>query len=124
MLIDQMHHEVKLRVDRIASQDRPDLYPNEIDDYLNRAIQHFIDTRYETDNQKRFGFETNQVRIDELRNLHIKAPMVQPVIIPIDHGNGIYEIQLGTLAERYLFLTKCELTIVKGNCYKTIDHKN
>jgi hypothetical protein len=23
-----------------------------------------------------------------------------------------------------LFLTKCELTIVKGNCYKTIDHKN
>lgn len=111
-------------MDRIASQDRPDLYPNEIDDYLNRAIQSFIDTRYETDNQKKSGFETNQARIDELKNLHIKSPMVQPVLTPIDHGNGIYEIQLGTLIYRYLFLTKCQLKIVNNNCSKTIDHKS
>jgi hypothetical protein len=124
MLIDQMHHELKLRVDKIESQDRPDLYPNEIDDYLNRAISYFVEDTYKPDPRKKEGFETNQKKIEELRNLHIKSPMVQPVMIPIDHGNGIYEIMLGGLAYRYFLLTSCRITIVNNNCSKTVDHKN
>lgn len=125
MLIDQMHHEVDLRIDKIASQDRPDLYPNEKDDYLNRSINEFVSERYIVNSKSGSGFETNQKMIDSLRNLHIKSPVPQAVLTPTDLGNGMYELQLSNLTYRYLFLTSAEITITNSsNCTKVIDHKN
>jgi len=123
MLIDEFHYEFDLRLDRVASQDRPDFYDNEKDSYLNRAIKKFTKDRYGTDNPKKFGFETNQERISNLMSLHIKYP-VQPAIIPVNQGNGIYEIRLRDTEYPYLFLTSAKVLIEKDNCTKTIDHKN
>ena len=121
MLIRQMHHEFNLTADRIASQDRPDFYPNEIDDYLNRAIKMWVRRKYGSDNPKKMGFETSQERISELMSLHINYPL-QPAITPINKGNGIYEIKLNTLAFPYLFLTGAQVVISKGDCKHTVDH--
>ena len=121
MLIDEMHFEFELRLDRIASQDREDLFPAERDAYLNRAILFFAKDRYNDDNAKRFGFETNQERISNLANLHIKSPYLQPAVVPIQIADGLYELKLNSLLHRYLFLTSAKVKITKDNCSKTID---
>jgi hypothetical protein len=128
MRIDQMHYNFELELDRVASNDRPDFMPWEIDEYLNKAIWKFVKTRYGI-SQTKFGFETNQKRIDELSSLHIKSPEVQPPVIPINLGNGRWEVRLSSLGNnlngqyfRYLFLTAAEVVIRKGNCTKKIRH--
>lgn len=128
MRIDQMHYNFELELDRIASNDRPDFMPWEIDEYLNKAIMRFIKTRYGLAANKT-GFETNQKRIDELASLHIKSPEVQPPITPLPVGNGRWEVRLSSLGNnirgqyfRYLFLTAAEVVIKKGECTKKIRH--
>lgn len=129
MRIEQMHYQFELGLDRVASNDRPDFLPWEIDEYLNNAIWEFLKDRYKLD-EARKAFETNQFRISELANLHIKSPELQPAIIPNDLGNGKYEVRLNDLGDnisgqyfRYLFLTKAEITIQRDNCIKkTILH--
>lgn len=120
MLIEEMHYGFDLRVDRVASQDRPDFYPNEKDDYINRAIMFFTKDRYGID-EKKYGFETNQERISNLMNLHVKSPELQPPLIPILLQPGYYEVRLNSLLYRYLFLTNARILIEKDNCTKTID---
>jgi hypothetical protein len=136
MQIDQAHFQFKLLSDRIASNDRPAFLPHEIDEYLNLAVINFIKLRYGVDrlNASKLGFEKNQKSIEELSSLHIKSPEVQPEIYPITNlynQQGLYEFRLNDLGNningqyfRYLFLTKLELKIKKGNCFKTIDVKS
>jgi hypothetical protein len=122
MLIDEMHYVFDLGLDRVASQDRPDMYPNEKDNYLNRAIAEFTKSRYGFDKAKE-GFEISQERISNLTNLHIKAPMVQPSLVPTEITTGLYEVRLSSLTYRYLFLTSAEIVIRHNGCDKTIRHK-
>ena len=122
MLIDEMQYVFDLGLDRVASQDRPDMYPNEKDNYLNRAIVEFIKSRYGFDKVKE-GFETSQERISNLTNLHVKAPMVQPSLVPAEITTGLYEVRLSNLMYRYMFLTSAEIVIRHNGCEKTIRHK-
>jgi hypothetical protein len=126
MRIDQMHYNFELGIDRVASNDRPDFMPWEIDEFLNSAIMEFLKSRYNF-NQERRGFEVDQYRISELSNLHIKSPELQPAVTPVNLGNGLYEVRLDSLGNningqffRYLFLTKAIITIRKGDCDKKI----
>lgn len=126
MRIEQMHYNFELGIDRVASNDRPDFMPWEIDEYLNNAIYKFLKDRYRI-NAGQEAFEINQYRISELSNLHIKSPELQPAITPTDLGNGKYEVRLDNLGNningqyfRYLFLTKAEFTIRKGTCTKKV----
>lgn len=125
MRIEQMHYNFELGIDRVASNDRPDFMPWEIDEYLNSAIWKFLKDRYKI-NEARESFELNQYRMSELANLHIKSPELQPAVTPINLGNGRYEVRLDSLGSningqyfRYLFLTKAEITIRK-TCSKKI----
>jgi len=133
-----MHYKFELGLDRVASNDRPDFMPWEIDEYLNDAIWIFLKERYSIDRNKN-GFEVNQLVISELSNLHIKSPELQPSVTPLNLNNGVYEVPLNLLGDningqyfRYLFLTKAEATISKNNCthkvrvkfYQTDDRKN
>lgn len=126
MRIEQMHYNFKLGLDRVASNDRPDFMPWEIDEYLNNAIWVFLKNRYNLD-ETRKAFEVNQYRISELSNLHIKSPELQPAVTPISLGNGRYEVRLNDLGNningqyfRYLFLTSAKATIRKDLCTKKI----
>lgn len=122
MRIEQMHYNFELGLDRVASNDRPDFMPWEIDEYLNGAIWKFIKDRYKI-NEGRESFELNQYRMSELSNLHIKSPELQPAVTPLNLGGGRYEVRLNALGNningqyfRYLFLTKAEITIRKTPC--------
>jgi len=129
MRIEQMHYQFKLGLDRVASNDRPDFMPWEVDEYLNKGAFLFLKERYSIHNETKSGFETNQKRISELTSLHIKSPEVQPAVVPINLGNGLYEVRLNELGNnisgqyfRYLFLTKGIIKISKDNCTKIVRH--
>ena len=138
MLIDQMHYEFDLLYDRVDSNDRPDFKPWEKDAFLNQAIDIFVKTRYNFDKfvpqgktGQEIGFESNQVRIDELASLHIKSPEVQPEILPLRVTDNVYEFSLNSLGNningqyfRYMFATKIVAKITDGKCIKYVDVYN
>lgn len=128
MRIEQLHHLVKLKANRIDSQDKLDIEPHEIDDYLNKAIWIYLKERFGVlPEQVKRGFETDQVRISQLSSLHIKSPQVQPAVTPIELAPGLYEVRLNSLGRningqyfRYLFLTSAIIKASKDGCTKDI----
>lgn len=124
MRIEQAHYQFELLHDRVASNDRPDFMPWEKDEFLNNAQWIFLEDEYKLSSLRK-GFEIDQYTISELSNLHIKSPELQPSIIPINLGNGKYEVRLNDLGNningqyfRYLILTKADVTIKRDNCIK------
>ena len=69
MNVQQMHLAVQQGVDKINSLQADVLLSQEIDIELNKSLIKFIATRYGKNNTYRKGFEENQKRIDDLRNL-------------------------------------------------------
>lgn len=70
MTAEEMHTEVNLRTQKINSNVNDDFLPQEIDVYLNRAVDEFISKRWNPEsNELQDGFEQNQKRIDDLREL-------------------------------------------------------
>ena len=129
MRIQEMHYKFDLWQDRVASNDRPDFMPWEKDDYINTAIWILIKERCGVMGQSVRGFETDEVRIDQLKTLHIKSPELQPAITPIVLPNGRYEFRLNALGNninsqyfRYLFLTDGVIKIRKNGCTKNMGH--
>lgn len=128
MLVDQMHYNFYLELDRVASNDRPDLMPWEVDEYLNKAISLFVKQRFNFQESVKRGFESDTKRIADLASLHIKSPELQPMLVPTHLGNGNYEVRLDDLGRgisgqffRYLFVTSIKARIRKDDCVKTID---
>jgi hypothetical protein len=118
MIIDQMHHEFKLEKNKIDSLASMDFIPVEIDAYLNKGIWLFLKTRYKV-NKSNNGFETNQDRITQLSNLHIKSPELQSGLAPTLVSNGVYKIELKDLDYEYLYLTGADVDINTTSCKKT-----
>jgi len=69
MNVQQMHLAIQQGVDKINSLQADVLLSQEIDIELNKSLIKFITTRYGKNNTYRKGFEENQKRIDDLRNL-------------------------------------------------------
>lgn len=64
-----MHTEFKIGLDKTDSQNYPNFEPEEIDVFLNNAIERFVSQRAYGTNPKRLGLEETQKRMDDLRNL-------------------------------------------------------
>jgi len=69
MTIENMHIAVKLELDKSAALELPAFEDEEIDFWLNNAIQKFVKTRYSGMNVKKTSFEETQKRTDDLRTL-------------------------------------------------------
>ena len=70
MTIEEMHIAVNLGVQKLGSFQVDNLLPEEIDLELNLAQRRFVKQKYSPDsNNKGVGFEQNQRRLDDLRNL-------------------------------------------------------
>lgn len=115
MTITQLHYELGLELNKIDSNDRPDLLPAEKDAYLNRAINRWLIARYGSEQPKR-GFETDQLRISNLASLHVKSPELQAAIVPSSLGSGIYEVDLSSLTYPYFVLTRARVDIADNTC--------
>ncbi len=77
MTIDQMHIAVKEELDKTTALELPAYEPEEIDDWLNKAIRRFVKLRYH-------AFEKTQKRIDDLRTLVVHMEQLAAA------GNGDY----------------------------------
>jgi len=70
--VKNLHISYKLELDKIDSGLYDNLLDNEIDYYFNKAQIEFIKSRYNPDsNQYRKGFEMNEKRTVDLKNLHV-----------------------------------------------------
>ena len=69
MVISEFHQEFKILVDKTDSLNYTDFLPEEIDIYLNKAIEKFISQRAYGNNPRREGIEETQKRFDDLITL-------------------------------------------------------
>lgn len=71
MIVQQMHNELDITLDKVSSLSYPEFEDWEKDFYLNEAYMRFIKTRYSANNVSKKGFEQTQKRIDDLKNIVI-----------------------------------------------------
>ena len=69
MTIPELFAAVKLKLDKTVGLVLPHFEDEEIEFWLNEAIEKFAKTRYSGMNPKQQGFEQSQKRIDDLRTL-------------------------------------------------------
>lgn len=121
MTIQRMHHELKLRGNKIDSSHFKDLPTAFLDDFLNDAQIEFKEICYSGRNDKRYrlGFEITQQRMDLLMDLVVLNQAVTPTVF----ATNIYKIDLTNLSNYDHFLngtvtTSCgtiPITIVTHN---------
>jgi hypothetical protein len=109
MDVQEMHYEVKLKLNKVDSQDYENLIVPEIDWYLNEAQNIFIKQRYGISNSKRKGFETSQKRIDDLRELVVKG-----TIIPFATSLADINTFEACLPINYMFYIRSRIDLNKG----------
>lgn len=91
MTISEMHRAVKLGLDKTEGLTYPAFEPEELDFWLNEAIDRFIKMRYSGTNPKGESFEQSQKRIDDLRTL-VKEIVLTPEISPATEADGGYTL--------------------------------
>lgn len=69
MTIATMHTEFKVGVDKVDSLNHPGFEPEEIDVFLNNAIEKYVAQRVYGMNPRRLGLEETQKRLDDIANL-------------------------------------------------------
>jgi hypothetical protein len=70
MTIYELHRNFKMECDKLDGiTSMPSFLPEEIDYFLNIAIERFIKTRYSGMNAQHSGFQQNQKRTDDLRTV-------------------------------------------------------
>lgn len=127
MNIKRMHHEIKLKYNKLNSNHKKDLPPAFIDDFINDVSLHLVQMVYGANTLSKyhlFGFEvTNQMR-DLLSNMVIKFPEQQP-ITPKHNEKGVYEFDLNDLKYDYLHYGTCYIITDCGRINVHIDtHKD
>lgn len=69
MTIQELHNEFKVALDKVDSENYPDILPEEIDIFLNTNILKFISQRLYANNPRKEGVEETQKRFDDLLTL-------------------------------------------------------
>lgn len=111
MTVQELHYAVDQGLQKVGSYAYDNFLEEEIDFWLNRAQERFIkDRTFLTSDNKQLGFEGNQKRLDDLKN-----------IIALDYLDdaapqaGI-EFQQYDLPLNYLHLINIRAQIRKDNC--------
>jgi len=79
MNIQEFHRAFKIELDKTESLEIPAYLPEEIDYWINRAIENFVKTRYDGLNPKRESVEETQKRKYDLQTL-IKSTSLEEVL--------------------------------------------
>tara|TARA_R110000772_G_scaffold156359_3_gene267439 strand:+ start:646 stop:1386 length:741 start_codon:yes stop_codon:yes gene_type:complete len=114
MTVQDMHYEFKVKLNKVASGNYPNLLIPEIDWYLNEAQEIFVKQRYGATNNTKSGFETSQKRIDDLRALVTQA--VIPAIAEAFPDLGMTQAYGCSLPGDYMFLIRSKAVSTKGSC--------
>jgi hypothetical protein len=109
MNIDQMHVAVKMGLDKTEGLSYAAFEPEELDFWLNEAIDRFVKTRYTGTNVKGESFEQSQKRIDDLRTLVAEARIVPAAGAGTTDKPHLYTV---VIPSDYLFFLNDEVSIV------------
>jgi hypothetical protein len=124
MNIQELHYSLDLKIDKIDSLDVDSFNDVEKDWLLNYTIDVFVKQRYGLTNNKQYGFEASQKRIDDLRTLHKKEYEIITTLFKPD----LYEAKLdqitnpltSQITDDYWFSTRLRADIRKGDCIKNV----
>jgi hypothetical protein len=128
MNIQELHYSFRLKTDKVDSLNVDSFKDAEIDWILNYTIDVFVKQRYGILNNKQYGFEAIQKRIDDLKTLHKKEYEITPTLYKSD----VYEANIGDITkpgssvkpQDYWFTTRLRADIKKGDCVKNVGVKN
>jgi hypothetical protein len=112
MDIRAMHYDLKVKLNKVDSQQYRNLKVPEIDWVLNEAQEIFIKTIAEPRTKNGFGFEVNQRSIDDIRTLVINNLTPLPAVI----YNVVDNSYQCNLPENYLFYVSGYACLSKGEC--------
>ena len=91
MDITAMHTEFKLLMDKADGGSSPSFLGSEVDLFLNAAIERFVSKRAFGNNPRRTGFEEDQKRRDDLRNLITTGTVVPDTDVDVSNKpNGVF----------------------------------
>lgn len=90
MTASQMHYEFKIGLDKIDSLAYPNLIAEEIDVFLNSAVDEFISQRAYGNNIRKQGIEETQKRLDDLRNITKSYNTTTFINTPNNKPNGVF----------------------------------
>jgi hypothetical protein len=123
MNISEMHYDFDIKFDKVDSLQQRNFNQAQKDWLLNEAQWVTLKTNYnlnDLNNRGRIGFEMTEQRIQDLKNLHIKSPAPQPAVLATSISSELYEIDLSGLLYEYLFVTRIQAQITKGECTKIV----
>ena len=110
MTIEEMHDNVQLRVQKIDSNSYENILDEEVDVYLNKAIDQFIKDRLEPrSNRFGLGFEQSVKRTEDLRTL-IKRSEVDTEEVTTDVIEGVF-IDSATIPADFMYPINIALKI-------------
>lgn len=115
MSIKRMHYDVKVKLNKVDSQQYRNLLIPEIDWALNEAQYIFIKNIAEPRKKRNtldVGFEKNQRAIDDIRTI------VKDNVISTASKIDDYTYTIG-LPSDYMHLVSCKAKLTKGGCYNT-----
>ena len=115
MNIDQMHVAVKLGLDKTDGLTYAAFEPEELDFWINEAIDRFVKTRYSGNNPKGEAFEQSKKRTDDLRTLVMEAAIVPVIGAGVTDKPYSYTVGVSLFPTDYLLFLNDEVSIVFNN---------
>lgn len=113
MTIQEIHYQIKRKLNKVDSEKYRNLLVPEIDSLWNEAKEIFVKLIAMPRYKKQIGFETSQRTIDDIRTLVVNATTVPVVgdvmLIPADYRyflNGYVKVQKGECIKKGRLLIK------------------
>lgn len=125
MKVSEMHLQMNITLDKLDSEAFSEILPEEKDIYLNNAQLDLIKLRYGLNNIYQKGFEQNQKRVDDLKNL-VVSNFCETVKLDLVDDYNLFEVKLDSLyldeahenesSFEYMFFIKGLAKVDYGNC--------
>ena len=115
MNINDMHRAVKLGLDKSEGLTYAAFEPEEIDYWINEAIDRFTKTRYSGNNFKFEGFEQSQKRTDDLRTLVTESRIVPSLGTASTDKPNSYIVTISSFPTNYLLFLNDEVAVTFNN---------
>jgi len=116
MTIQEFHRAFKLELDKTQSLELPAYEPEEIDFWINRAIENFVKTRYDGLNVKRESFEETQKRTYDLSTLVSTSDLAFRSVAEVPELDTFYNlvnvaVQLADKPDDLLYIVNEEVAL-------------
>jgi len=115
MTIENMHIAVKMGLDKTEGLSYPAFETEELDFWLNEAIDRYVKTRYTGLNVKGESFEQSQKRIDDLRTLVTETRLVPTTTGGTSDKPNLHLIPVANFPANYMLFLNDEVSITFNN---------